>query len=170
MATWTSRCLESEQEQRNSGWSRSAHTPIKRISEHRDTISCHPLCCTNDLIDMKGRCCPKIVVSIPRSLFTSGQLRHIGGNIGKESFLFGMIYIRKSSYPFHWFISSVGIPLSSSHIRPFTLLFRLSLHNQDTPQLTLASGVKRSGWQAANEQSGCQICLGFIYISCWIYK
>ena len=38
------------------------------------------------------------------------------------------------------------------------------------PQLTLASGVKRSGWQAANEQSGCQICLGFIYISCWIYK
>ena len=66
MATWTSRFLESEREQRNSGWSRSAHTPIKRISEHRDTISCHPLCCTNDLIDMKGRCCPKIIVSIPR--------------------------------------------------------------------------------------------------------
>ena len=77
MATWTSRCLESEREQRNSGWSRSAHTPIKRISGHRDTISCHPLCCTKDLIDMKGQCCPKIVVSIPRSLFTSGQLRHI---------------------------------------------------------------------------------------------
>ena len=71
--------------------------------------------------------------------------------IGKESFLLGW-YRRKSSYPFHWFISSVGIPLSSSHIRPFALLFRLSLHNKDTPQLTLASGVKRSGWQAANEQ------------------
>ena len=27
---------ESEREQRNSGWSRSAHTPIKRISEHRE--------------------------------------------------------------------------------------------------------------------------------------
>ena len=76
---------ESEREQRNSGWSRSAHTPIKRISEHRDTISCHPLCCTNDLIDMKGRCCPKIVVSIPRSLFTSGQLRHIGGTVPKTA-------------------------------------------------------------------------------------
>ena len=76
---------ESEREQRNSGWSRSAHTPIKRISEHRDTISCHPLCCTNDLIDMKGRCCPKIVVSIPRSLFTSGQLRHIGGIVPKTA-------------------------------------------------------------------------------------
>ena len=62
MATWTSRYLESEREQRNSGWSRSAHRPIKRISEHRDTISCHPLCCTNDLIDMKGRCFPKIIV------------------------------------------------------------------------------------------------------------
>ena len=122
MATWTSRCLESEREQRNSGWSRSAHTPIKRIGEHttnfegwilrswdnidlscrlnrlyntagdkrwcpyaRDTISCHPLCCTNDLIDMKGRCCPKIVVSIPRSLFTSGQLRHIGGIVPKTA-------------------------------------------------------------------------------------
>ena len=85
MATWTSRCLGSEREQRNSGWSRSAHTPIKRISEHRDTISCHPLCCTNDLIDMKGRCCPKIVVSIPRSLFTSGQLRHIGGIVPKTA-------------------------------------------------------------------------------------
>ena len=58
------RYLESEREQRNSGWSRSAHMPIKWISEHRDTISCHPLCCTNDLIDMKGRCCPKIAVSI----------------------------------------------------------------------------------------------------------
>ena len=76
---------ESEREQRNSGWSRSAHTPIKRISEHRDTISCHPLCCTNDLIDMKGRCCPKIVVSIPISLFTSGQLRHIGGTVPKTA-------------------------------------------------------------------------------------
>ena len=65
--------LESEQEQRNSGWSRSAHTPIKRISKHRDTISCHPLCCTNDLIDMKGRCCPKIVVSIPRSFLHPGN-------------------------------------------------------------------------------------------------
>ena len=64
---------------------RSAHTPIKRISEHRDTISCHPLCCTNDLIDMKGRCCPKIVVSIPWSLFTSGQLRHIGGIVPKAA-------------------------------------------------------------------------------------
>ena len=39
MATWTLRHLESKQEQRNSGWSRSAHTPIKRIREHRDTIS-----------------------------------------------------------------------------------------------------------------------------------
>ena len=39
MATWTLRHLESEREQRNSGWSWSAHTPIKRISEHRDTIS-----------------------------------------------------------------------------------------------------------------------------------
>ena len=76
---------ESEREQRNSGWSRSAHTPIKRISEHRDTISCLPLCCTNDLIDMKGRCCPKIVVSIPLSFFTSGQLRHIGGTVPKTS-------------------------------------------------------------------------------------
>ena len=38
--------------------------PMKRISEHRDTISCHPLRCTNDLIHMKGRCCPKIVVSL----------------------------------------------------------------------------------------------------------
>ena len=79
------RYLESEREQRNSGWSRSAHTPIKRISEHKDTISCHPLCCTNDLIDMKGRCCPKIVVSIPRSLFTSGQQRHIGGIVPKTA-------------------------------------------------------------------------------------
>ena len=69
----------------NSGLSRSAHTPIKRISEHRDTISCHSLCCTNDLIDMKGRCCPKIVLSIPRSLFTSGQLRHIGGIVPKTA-------------------------------------------------------------------------------------
>ena len=85
MATWTSRYLESEREQRNSGWSRSAHTPIKRISEHRDTISCHPLCCTNDLIDMKGQCCPKIVVSIPWSLFTSGQPRHIGGIVRKTA-------------------------------------------------------------------------------------
>ena len=76
---------EFEREQRNSGLSRSAHTPIKRISEHRDTISCHSLCCTNDLIDMKGRCCPKIVLSIPRSLFTSGQLRHIGGIIPKTA-------------------------------------------------------------------------------------
>ena len=76
---------ESEREQRNSGLSRSAHTPIKRISEHRDTISCHSLCCTNDLIDMKGRCCPKIVLSIPRSLFTSGQLRHIGGIVPKTA-------------------------------------------------------------------------------------
>ena len=81
----TPRYLESEREQRNSSWSRSAHTPIKWISEHRDTISCHPLCCTNDLIDMKGRCCPKIVVSIPRSLFTSGQLRHIGGIVPKTA-------------------------------------------------------------------------------------
>ena len=40
---------------------------------------------TNDLIDMKGRCCPKIVVSIPRSLFTSGQLRHIGGIVPKTA-------------------------------------------------------------------------------------
>ena len=79
------RYLESEREQRNSGWSRSPHTPIKRISEHRDTISCHPLCCTNDLIDKKGRCCPKIVVSIPRSLFTSGQQRHIGGIVPKTA-------------------------------------------------------------------------------------
>ena len=79
------RYLESEREQRNSGWSRSAHTPIKRISEHRDTISCHPLCCTNDLMDMKGRCCPKIVVPIPRSLFTSGQQRHIGGIVPKTA-------------------------------------------------------------------------------------
>ena len=76
---------ESEREQRNSGWSRSAHTPIKRISEHWDTISCHPLCCTNDLINMKGRCCPKIVVSIPRSLFTSGQLRQFGGIVPKTA-------------------------------------------------------------------------------------
>ena len=73
VATWTSRHLESEREQRNPGWSWSAHTPIKRISDHRDSISCHPLCCTNDLIDLKGRCCPKIVVSIPRGLFTSGK-------------------------------------------------------------------------------------------------
>ena len=78
---------ESEREQRNSGWSWSAHTPIKRISEHRDTISCHPLCCTNDLIDMKGRCCPKFVVSIPWSLCTSGQLRHIGGIVPKTALL-----------------------------------------------------------------------------------
>ena len=35
---------------------------------------------------------------------------------------------------------------------PFTPPSRLTLHNKDTPQLTLASGVKRSGWQAANEQ------------------
>ena len=62
----------------------SAHAN-KRISEHRDTISCHPLCCTNDLIDMKGRCCPKIVVSIPPSLFTSGKLRHIGGIVPKTA-------------------------------------------------------------------------------------
>ena len=34
---------------------------------------------------MKGRCCPKIVVSIPRSLFTSGQLRHIGGIVPKTA-------------------------------------------------------------------------------------
>ena len=88
----------------------------------------------------------------------------------KGKLLVGIIYIRESSYPFHWFISSVGNPLSSSHIRPFTLLFRLSLPNKDTPQLTLASGVKRSGWQAANEQWGCQICEGLIYISLWIYK
>ena len=74
-----------EREQRNSGWSRSVHMPIKRIREHRDTISCHPLCCTKDLIDIKGRCCPKIVVSIPRSLFTSGQLRHIGGIVLKTA-------------------------------------------------------------------------------------
>ena len=40
---------------------------------------------TNNLIDMKGRCCPKIVVSIPRSLFTSGQLRHIGGTVQKTA-------------------------------------------------------------------------------------
>ena len=77
VATWTPRYLESEREQRNTGWSQSAHTPIKRISEHRDTISCHPLCRTNDLIDMKGRCCLKIAASITRCLFTSGQPRHI---------------------------------------------------------------------------------------------
>ena len=77
MATWTQSHLESEREQRNSGWSRSAHTPIKkRISEYRDTISSsHPLCFTKDLhvIDMKERFCLKIAVSIPRRLFTSGQ-------------------------------------------------------------------------------------------------
>ena len=32
----------SPSENKRTGWSRSAHTPIKRISEHRDTISCHP--------------------------------------------------------------------------------------------------------------------------------
>ena len=86
MATWTFEVyLESEREQRNSGWSRSAHTPIKRISEHGDTISWYPLCCTIDLIDMKGQCCPKIVVSIPPSLFTSGQPRHIGGIVPKTA-------------------------------------------------------------------------------------
>ena len=31
----------------------------------------------------RSRCCPKIVVSISRSLFTSGQLRHIGGIVPK---------------------------------------------------------------------------------------
>ena len=41
VATWTLRYLESVREQRNSGWSRSGHTPIKRISEHSGTISCH---------------------------------------------------------------------------------------------------------------------------------
>ena len=87
---------ESEREQRNSGLSRSAHTPIKRISEHRDTISCHSLCCTNDLIDMKGRCCPKIVLSIPRSLFTSGQLRHIGGIVPKTALRYDGKFVKKS--------------------------------------------------------------------------
>ena len=58
---------------------------LNGLARNRDTISCHPLCCTNDLIDMKGRCCPKIVVSIPRSLFTSGQLRHIGGTVPKTA-------------------------------------------------------------------------------------
>ena len=86
---------ESEREQRNSSLSRSAHTPIKRISEHRDTISCHSLCCTNDLIDMKGRCCPKIVLSIPRSLFTSGQLRHIGGIYQKQRFRYDGKFVKK---------------------------------------------------------------------------
>ena len=96
MATWTRGSLESEREQRNSGWSRSAHTPIKRISEHGDTISCHPLCCTNDLIDMKGRCCPKFAVSIPRSLFTSGQLRHIGGiSYRKQRFRYDGKFVKK---------------------------------------------------------------------------
>ena len=57
-------------------------SPARRtISEHRDTISCHPPCCTNDLIDMKGRCCPKIVLSIPRSLFTSGQPNSSAGSL-----------------------------------------------------------------------------------------
>ena len=58
---------------------------LNGLASKGDTISCHPLCCTNDLIDMKGRCCPKIVVSIPRSLFTSGQQRHIGGIVPKTA-------------------------------------------------------------------------------------
>ena len=44
-----------------------------------DTISCHLLCCTNDLMDMKGRCCLKITVSIHQHLFTPRQPRHIWG-------------------------------------------------------------------------------------------
>ena len=95
MATWTSRYLESEQEQRNSGWSQSAHTPIKRISEHWDAISCHPLCCTNDLINMKGRCCPRIVVSIPRSLFTSGNYDTSEASYRKQRFRYDGKFVKK---------------------------------------------------------------------------
>ena len=40
---------------------------------------------TRCVVQTKGRCCPKIVVSIPRSLFTSGQLRHIGGIVPKTA-------------------------------------------------------------------------------------
>ena len=119
--------LESERGQRYSGWSRSAHTPTKRISEHRDTISSPTVLetkaglsvrdrqllvrtrnflhislqidvgisqnsdqdrqlfqlspehwsRTNDLINMKGRCCLENRSFHPRCLLTSGQPRHI---------------------------------------------------------------------------------------------
>ena len=95
MATWTSRCLESEREQRNSGWSRSAHTPIKRISEHRDTISCHPLCCTNDLIDMKGRCCPKIVVSTLEVCLHPGNYDTSEASYRKQRFRYDEKFMKK---------------------------------------------------------------------------
>ena len=98
-ATWTTRYLESEQEQRNSGWWWSAPMPNKRISQHRDTISCHQLCCTNDLIDMKGRCCLKIAVSIPQRLFTSGQPQHMWGILPKTALpLWWKVVFKKGSW------------------------------------------------------------------------
>ena len=125
---------ESEREQRNSGLSRSAHTPIKRISEHRDTISCHSLCCTNDLIDMKGRCCPKIVLSIPRSLFTSGQLRHIGGIVPKTALpLWRKVCEKKGSWHHKslqmmnkWRITSMIVRLTIKN--RISLVFEISLN------------------------------------------
>ena len=54
---------------------------------------------------------------------------------------FTMVYF---TWEFPWLVVTGTLP--------FTLQSSLTLHNKRYPLLTLASGVKRSGWQAANEQ------------------
>ena len=133
MATWTLRHLESEREQRNSGWSQSAHTPIKRISKHRDTISCHPLCCTNDLIDMKGRCCPKIVLPSLEVCLHPGNYDTSEVSYRKQCFRYDGKFVKKGSWHHKslqmmnkWRITSMIVRLTiENHI---SLVFEISFN------------------------------------------
>ena len=86
---------ESEREQRNSGLSRSAHTPIKRISEHKDTISCHSLCCTNDLIDMKVDVVPRSYYPSPEVCLHPGNYDTSEASYQKQRFRYDTKFVKK---------------------------------------------------------------------------
>ena len=124
MATCDSKYLEPEREQRNSDWSRSAHTPIKRISEDRDNISCHLLCCTNDLIDMKGWCCLKIGVS--QCLVLCWQSKHPGNqdtseaSYRKQRFRYDGKFLAATKQLYEWYFLSV-CPSVCLSVTPFWL-------------------------------------------------
>ena len=77
---------------------------------------------------MKGQCCPKIVVSIPRSLFTSRQPQHIGGIVPKTALpLWGKVCKTRRSendntpQPLDQWMNSPFIGQQVGNCRSFTL-------------------------------------------------
>ena len=89
---------------------------------------------------------PSIIMNTSRIVF-SGPIYVLES----RKRLVGMIYIRESSCPFQGFISP-GISLARSHMHT-AIHSSVQPHSltKNTPQLTLASGVKRSGWQPARK-------------------